>query len=1071
MGDDSCGRQFRRPVLEQEIRFSCRMILLGLIFTAGGICGLSPALAAEPVSFSAEIRPILAEHCFHCHGPDPGTRKADLRLDLRDAAIEFGAIVPGKPEESELIARIMEHDPQLVMPPPSQKKPLSPKQIVLLKQWVNEGAPYAQHWAFEAPRRPELPDVEGLVSAAGDAGSRYCVRNPIDHFVVQRLHREGLAMSPAAAPDILCRRLSLDLVGLPPSPQEVDEFVTAARHDEATAVKSLVERLLASPQFGEKWARHWLDVARYADSNGFEKDMPRDQWAWRDWVIDAINKDMPYDQFIIEQIAGDLLPNRTQEQLIASGFLRNGMVNEEGAIVYEQFRLEGNFDRMDCIGKAVLGLSLQCAQCHTHKFDPISHDEYYGLFAFLNDSFEAQSWVYTEAQLKQIDALRNGIAKIEQELKTANPDWKEQRDAWIAAEQKSAPHWQVLDTTEHVWEGGLNHPEEREDHSILVLGHPSTSGSIYVVASPGARTVTAIRLEALTYGDLPFTGPGRSYYGTFAVSEFEAFTRNSEKEEWKKLELAEATADFAEPDHEIEAYFTHDAMDKEKRRRVGPASFLIDGDARTAWRSDRGPILRHTESVAVVRLKEPLTLAADAQLKVRLQMSHGGDGNGRENLQLGRMRFSVTDTAQAKATTYDHRAWLAMQKPAAERTPEDEAALFRAWRQSVPGFKDANEAIARLEKQFPEAHTSVLHLAAPTGEFHRKTFLLDRGTWNKPRHQVRPHVPAVLHPLEVPEDRPLTRLDLARWLADERSPLTARVQVNRVWQAIFGSGLVETPEDFGTRAPQPEHLELLNWLAVDFMEHNWSVKHLVRTILNSATYQQDSRVTPEHLERDPRNRLLARGPRFRAEAEVIRDIALSASGLLNPKLGGPSIFPPVPQSVLDYNFFKPDYWVPAQGADRYRRSLYVFRKRSMPDPVLSSFDAPNADFACAARVRSNTPLAALVSLNEPVFLEAARALALRVLKEGGKSDRERIDYAYRLCTSRPARPAEEAALLKLLKSHRERFADGWLSINEVATGDPAQRPAVPSGATPQDAAVWTIAARVLLNLDETLSKN
>jgi hypothetical protein len=414
-----------------------------------------------------------------------------------------------------------------------------------------------------------------------------------------------------------------------------------------------------------------------------------------------------------------------------------------------------------------------------------------------------------------------------------------------------------------------------------------------------------------------------------------------------------------------------------------------------------------------------------------------------------------------------------MEKPLAERDAGERSAVFRAWRASVSDLKELNSKIAELASRYPEAPTSVLCLLPRRSEHHRETFLLERGGWDRPRQRVTPHAPAFLHPMPDPGpgERP-DRLAFARWLADERSPLTARVQVNRVWQAIFGLGLVETPEDFGTRTRQPEHQRLLDWLAVEFMERGWSLKHLLRTVLTSATYQQSSRVTPELLEIDPQNRLLARGPRFRAEAEVVRDIALSAAGLLHPEVGGPSIFPPVPETVLRDNFSgAPDYWVPAEGPERYRRALYVFRRRAMPDPVLTTFDAPNADVACARRARSNTPLAALVPLNEPVFVEAARALALRILREGGATDAERADYAFRLCTGRGARPAEVAEVLALIDSRRRRLAEGWLSIHDVATGDPATKPAVPAGATPQDAAAWTIVARVMLNLDETLSKN
>jgi hypothetical protein len=453
-----------------------------------------------------------------------------------------------------------------------------------------------------------------------------------------------------------------------------------------------------------------------------------------------------------------------------------------------------------------------------------------------------------------------------------------------------------------------------------------------------------------------------------------------------------------------------------------------------------------------------LTLPEGTQLKSAWRLTD----------MLGCARFSITRQPTPTAPAVDHAAILAIQTPAETRTPEQLAAIFRAWRMSVPEAKTFNDEIVALQNSLPQAATSILHMAEREPANHRNTYLLERGNWDQPSREIKPQTPAAFHPF--PADAPRNRLGFALWLTDPRSPLTARVAVNRVWQSMFGTGLVETPEDFGTRAPVPEHRELLDWLAIDFMEHGWSHKHLVRTIATSAVYRQMSQAMPPLLERDPNNAWLARGPRFRADAEVVRDIALSVSGLINQKLGGPSVIPPVPQNVLDYNFTYPGYWKAAEGPERYRRTLYGFRKRSMPDPVMSNFDAPNGDLACARRPRSNTPLAALTGLNETIFVEAARAFALRVLREGGNDDAHRADYAFLLCTSRKPTDPERAAVLELLQSRRQRLAEGWLNPREVATGDPAQLPALPANTTPQDAAAWTLTARVLLNLDETISK-
>lgn len=1010
------------------MKFIVRAVILSAVSAGVGVG------SADSVDFGREVLPVLSKNCFPCHGPDEKERKAKLRLDQREGALEV--LAPGKPDESEVVARIGADDPDDRMPPPESKLRLTIAERETLRQWIAEGGEYTKHWAY-------VPPVKAAI-APGDVGA-------IDALILQRLKQDNLTLSPSAPAETLCRRVYLDLVGVPPSPQESAAFVAAAEANRRAAVESLVNELLAHPAFGEKWARHWLDAARYADTNGFEKDMPREQWAWRDWVINAINNDMPYDRFVTEQIAGDLLPNRTQDQLVATGFLRNGMVNEEGAIIYEQFRLEGIVDRMDCLGKAVLGLTLQCAQCHTHKFDPITHDEYYGLFAFINDVHEAQSSVYTPAQEKQIANIRDAVAKLETPLH---------------AEAKRELAWENLDTIEHVWEGGLNHPEPLADHSILVLGHPTANGDMYIEAAPKRLGITAVRIEALRYGDLPFGGPGRSPDGTFAISEVTVFSKAPGEKEWQAVKLVGASADFAESVKKVEPYFKKGDKSKPETRTVGPASFLVDGKLDTAWRSDRGPILRSTDSVAMVRLAKPLELPEGGRIKVRLEMHHGGDKSP-ANFQVGRVRFGVSDAPAPKLPPYDHAATLALAKRAGERTNRDQAAIFRAWRQSTKSFAGANAKIATFEKTYPQARTSVLHLTATPVQHHRATHLLDRGVWDRPKHEVKPGTPAILHPLEAAEP---TRLDFARWLVDKRSPLAARVQVNRVWQAIFGVGLVETSEDFGATTAQPDHQAVLDWLAVDFMENGWSLKRLVRQIVSSRTYQQNSNATPGLLEADPGNRLFARGPRFRAEAEVVRDIALSAAGLLYAKVGGPSIYPPVPASMLEYNFFKVDYWDVPTDEERYRRSLYLFRKRAMPDPVMASFDAPNSDFACARRTRSNTPLAALVSLNEPVFVEAAQAMALRILREGGGTEAKRIDYGYRLATGRGVKPSERDEILRLLASQRKRLAEGWISIDDIAFSDIAPRGKLPGGITPQDAAAWTIVSRVLLNLDETMTK-
>lgn len=1004
-----------------------------LIFCIGLAGGLPPiALAAPPVDFLRDVQPILAEHCLHCHGTDPDSRQSGLRLDLLEDALRGGdsgepAIVPGNIERGSLLTRILSDDQDAIMPPVEAHNPLSPPQIETLKKWISQGAPYASHWAFVPPRKVSLDPTSG--------------QQPIDALVAAKLHENGLQAGAQAEPHVLCRRIYLDLIGLPPTLEELVAFSRGG-------IEATVKQLLASERYGEKWARHWLDLARYSDTNGYEKDLRRDQWIWRDWVIEAINRDLPYDQFIIEQIAGDLLPGATPEQIVATGFLRNSMLNEEGAIVPEQFRMFEMFDRMDCLGKAVMGLTTQCAQCHNHKFDPISQQEYYGLFAFLNDTYEAQSWVYDAAQRKQLDDVQNQLASIDQRIKESRPHWHQELDRFAQQLADSQTDWQPL--TFHQLESisGLNHPVQLPDQSILMLGHRSTD--VFYVAKGNWQGVTGLRLEILTHRDLPFAGPGRNAIGGWDVMELEVLLKRPEQAEWEKQKLVNSSADFAQSDQKSD----------DGKKTFGSVAYLIDGKDENAWRADRGEGQRNQASVAVIQFETPLECPPETEIKVVMRM----------NDMPGCCRLSTTHAPGPTASPADYAAVQAALTPAAERTEEQDSFLFAAWRKSIPELQEFNEECAQVWKSFPAAMTSVLHLAQRSSPQKRETRMLLRGEWDQPTDElVQPHVPAALHALEPNVNA--DRLALARWLVDPRSPLAARVAVNRVWQAIFGEGLVETSDDFGTRAPIPEHLELLDWLAVDFMEHGWSQKYLIEQIVLSRTYQQQSQASPEMLAKDPKNRWLARGPRFRADAEVIRDIALSVSGLISHRVGGPGVIPPVPQNVLDYNYTYPDYWKAATGPERYRRTVYGLRKRSMPDPVMASFDGPNGDLSCARRPRSNTPLAALTGLNEPVFVEAAQALALRILREASADEVSRARLGFTLCTARPPTENETNALLKLLSEQRQRVADGWLNPREIATGDPAKLPELPSGCTPQDAAVWTLVSRVLLNLDETISKN
>jgi hypothetical protein len=1029
------------------------------LFAAVGI-GSTLALAASSsgdevapgkVDFQRQIRPILVDRCFACHGSDAAHREGGLRLDEREGAIQGGdsetaAIVPGNPDTSELVRRIFSADESERMPPPEAKKDLTAAEKDLLKQWVAEGAEYAAHWAFTAPVRPPVPKVSRTDWP----------RNEIDRFVLARLEGEGLAPSPEADATTLLRRLTLDLTGLPPTLDELDRGLEGA-----------VDRLLASPHYGERWGRIWLDGARYADSDGYEKDKPRFVWAYRDWVVNALNRDLPYDQFIIEQIAGDLLPDATQDQIVATGFLRNSMINEEGGVDPEQFRMEAMFDRMDAIGKSILGLTIQCCQCHNHKYDPLPQEDYYRLFAFLNDTHEANVAVYPPDQLMQRAEILRQIGEIEADLKHRTPDWAERMAAWEASVRDDQPEWFIVSPEPDV-SGGQKH-YVLDDGSILAQGYAPTKHTTEFVVETKLDKITAVRLEHLNDPNLPLGGPGRSIKGTAALSEFRLEAEPLDgSAKMAEVKLAGATADVNPSEKDLEAIYS----DKSDKKRVtGPIAFALDRNDLTAWTTDIGPGRSNVPRKAVFTFEQPLEHAAGVRLKFRLTQNHGGwNSDDNQNYNLGRFRFAVTSAEAVQADPLPAAVRTAITKPAAERTPRETAKIFSYWRTTVADWQAANDKIEALWQQHPPG-TSQYTLA--DREVPRPSFILARGDFLKPSTPVTKGTPRILHALEA--ENP-TRLDLARWMVDERSPTAARAIVNRIWQSYFGTGLVATSEDFGLQGEPPSHPELLDWLAVEFMQPSdgspgWSLKRLHKLIVSSATYRQSSRVTPELLARDPDNRLLARGARFRMEGEAVRDIALAASGLLNPALGGPPVYPPAPEFLfVPPASYGPKVWNEAKGADRYRRALYTFRFRSVPYPVLQTFDAPNGEFACVRRVRSNTPLQALAALNEPLFLECARALAMKTLAAGGSTDAERLAYAFRCSTARAPDEQESAALLALLNKQLERFSQADAKPWDFAANDPANPPALPAGSTPAGAAAWTAVARVLLNLDETITR-
>ena len=909
------------------------------------------------------------------------------------------------------------------------------------------------HWSFVAPVRPAIPVVK----------NKAWVKNPIDNFVLAKLEQNGLAPSLEASKTHLIRRVSLDLTGLPPTIAEVEKYVADTSPD---AYEKLVDRLLASPHYGEQWGRHWLDVARYADTNGFEKDQARTIWPYRDWVIKAFNQNMPFDQFTIEQLAGDLLPHPTLDQKVATGFLRNSMRNEEGSVYPEQFRVEGLIDRVDTMGKAFFGLTINCAQCHTHKFDPIKHHEYYQFYAFFNSDEEPYVEVPDEAVSKKRTEIASKIANIENELMTRDADFTRRLNEWEAQTRSYKDDWEPLKIDEF-FSSRAKVEEYCDDGSIRVESYRYLDATFFMKAKTQRKNITGFRLELLTDPSLRRNGPGVSENGTLSLSEFTAEAVPDGAAKAEKIIFSNAQADFERPD--------------------APVKFAIDGDQQTGWNSDAGAGLRNQERKIVFTAKAPISNDGGTNLSFAMFHQQG-------KVQItGRLRLSVTSAATPGFDPLPSNVRRIISLPAKERTGAQEQEVLRYFISIDEKSAVAKKAIEEAIKDWPDSTTS---LALAVRSTPRETKIFKRGDWKNKGEIVTPDTPSFLHPF--PKDAPRNRLGLAQWVVSKENPLTARVIVNRIWQQYFGQGFVASPEDFGTRCEVPSHPELLDWLALAFRDGSgltrystrsgsdlvpregdpvatahgtvpsvWNLKALHKLIVTSATYRQSSKITPELQEKDPYNHWLARAPRLRVEAETIRDLSLSAAGLLSHKIGGAPVFPPIPDGVLDLAFGGAMKWETSKGEDRYRRAMYTFWKRSVPYPSLSTFDAPNADVSCPRRISSNTPLQALTTLNDKLFMEAAQGLALRVWKEGGDDDRAKLIYAFQLCTSRKPDKLEEQELLTMLQTEYENFKGKTASAVYVSAADLEN---IPPDVDLHKVAAWTMVVRVLLNLDEMITR-
>lgn len=985
------------------------------------------ALAASrliAVDFNQEVRPILAQHCFACHGMDEHSRKAKLRLDLPETAHGKGksgefAIVAGQPDKSEVVRRIFSHDADELMPPPESKKPMSDKEKAVLRAWIAEGGKYQAHWAFVAPRQAPLPKT-GI--------------HPIDAFVRARLDQAGLKPSPEADRYVLVRRVTLDLTGVPPTPEGADAFVNDKSPD---AYEKLVDRLLASPRYGERWARRWLDIARYADTNGFEKDRPRSIWPYRDWVVKALNDDLPYDQFSIKQLAGDLLPGATPDDLVATGFHRNSMLNEEGGADPNEYRFYAMVDRVAVTGAAWMGLTMNCAQCHTHKYDPVLHTEYYSVMALLNNADEPTYYIppadLAQRQADHAKKIRVAEESLEGKFPGGAAAVEKRFGEWLNAESQRASKWETLRPSK--LKTTLPTLDVQPDGFILG-GGDITKSDVYDLAFDHAvKGAVAIRIEVASHPLLPNDGPGLTNYegplGGFFLSEFQAWQGD------RRLTFDDATATNDEEEDRIsDAAAAPKAAAKAapknaKRatkaaalRKKNNASAALDGEMSSGWQVLGGLGQNHA---AVFHFDKPTDLSAGWAIKMLFEKHYA--------CPLGHFRISVTTDPQATAT--GHPAEI--EAMLAGAAPHDQAKLRQRFLETSPELAVHAKALANLRKQVPRGQPTLVMRERPAAH-PRPTFRYHRGEYLSPKEEVTPAVPAFLPAL--PKDAPANRLTFARWLFAPENPLTARVAVNRQWQAFFGRGFVRSLEDFGYQSQPPTHPELLDWLAVEFVKCGWSMKKLHHLIVTSATYRQSSVVTPELAEKDPENLLLARGSRFRLDAEIVRDGALSAAGLLSSKMGGPGVYPPQPASVTSEGTYGRIEWKPSEGEDRYRRSLYTFIKRTAPFAMATTFDAPTGESCIARRDVSNSPLQALTLLNDEMFMEAARALGAKTLAAAADDD-ARIVYVLRRCVTRPPAPDELATMKAFVSAQRDR---------KVADKD-----------------IWTAVARAALNLDESIT--
>lgn len=1003
--------------------------------------------AGAPVDFNRDVQPLLSENCYHCHGPDSKSREGKLRLDVPDGPegayrTDQGITVvkPGSSKDSELISRLFTDDEDEVMPPPKSNRKLTPAQKETLKRWVDEGAKWGEHWAFVAPKRPAVP------KPSADLGK---VRNPIDAFVLEKLAAAGLRQAPEVSPEKLCRRLHLELTGLPPTPERLDAFLKAAAANHDAAVETLVDELLASPRYGERMVWEWLDAARYADTNGYQGDPTRAMWYWRDWAIEALNQNKPFDQFTVEQLAGDLLPDPSQPQLVATGFHRNHMINGEGGRIAEESRVDYVFDRVETTGTVWMGLTLNCCRCHDHKYDPISQRDYYQLSAYFNSIDETGGGgndgqglanptlsLASPEQLKKVDELKaaeelakNERDELEKTLRGSQPAWE--KSLLAGTGEKLEVKWHTLTPDELYADNGTK-LAKLEDGSVLATGpNPDKEGIVFVAHSK-IGPITGFKLEMLPDSSLVGNGPGRADNGNFVLTEI------SLQGSGKPVDLGAVSADFIQN-------ATHTPQT------------VFDGRQDTGWAVQPQFGKPHT---LIFEARNPVGYGKEVLLALRLDCKSGHIAH-----TLGRFRLSATTDNAALLRPMPEKVRALLAKPADGRSDAEKKEITQFFLDTHPALasaRDKREAAKRKREEAEKSapRTMVMRERAQT----RKTTILVKGAYNVPAEEVQHGVPAKLP--KLPPDAPKNRLALARWLVAPENPLTARVTVNRLWAQVFGRGLVKSVDDFGVQGDKPTHPELLDWLAVEFRESGWDLKKLVRLMVTSATYRQSAMVPAGMAERDPENKLLARGSRHRWPSWMLRDQALFASGLLVEKLGGPPVKGYQPEGIWEDATFGQIRYTRDKGEALYRRSLYTFWRRIVGPTMF--FDVSNRQNCSVKSGITNTPLHALVTMNDVTYVEAARALAERTLQSpGARDDASRLAEVFRRCVARAPHPEEAALLLQRLATLRKGYAqDEAAARNLLAVGE--SKPA--AGLAPAEVASWTGIALLVLNLDETLSK-